>query len=108
MLSEFVLDPLRGRTRLWRVLWLYIFVVGASLRVLELLLLPDPAPSSAVRLFSFAVLLVTVYQLIAIWRCANNNPSPFFARFVRLLAILGFLVIPLFVYLLIMDPTGLW
>jgi hypothetical protein len=107
MISEFVLDPLRGRTRLWRVVWLYGFVAGACLSTARMFFLPAPASNSAIRSFASAGLLLSVYELIASWQCAYNNPSRFLARLVRTAVILSFISMPLFIYLLIVDPSAI-
>lgn len=53
------------------------------------------------RLVGLGALLVTLYQLAALWRCAHNSPSPFVARIVRTAVAIGFMLTPLFIYFVI-------
>jgi hypothetical protein len=43
MPSEILMDPLRGRTRLWRVFWLYGFAANVCYSVIVAALLPGSA-----------------------------------------------------------------
>lgn len=107
MLSEFILDPLRGRTRLWKVVWLYMFVASGCFSVLRILLLPAAPSDSAIRSFVSVGLVLSLYDLIALWQCAYNNPSRFLARFIRTTVVFSFITIPVFIYLLITDPGAI-
>jgi hypothetical protein len=93
---DFFLDPLRGRTRLWRVFWLYGIVVSACYIAIADALLPGP--SIANRFVGLGALMVALYQSAALWRCAYNSPSPFVARIVRTAVAVGLIVLPLFIY----------
>jgi hypothetical protein len=106
MLSAIFLDPLRGRTRLWRVVWLYMFVANGCFSAIGALFLAAPASTWAIRFFLFFGLVVGLYQLIALWQCAYNSPSPSLARLVRTVVAVSVLIVPLFIYLLITDPTA--
>lgn len=107
MLPEFVLDPLRGRTRLWRVVWLYGFVGSGCFSAVGMFFLPASASNSAIRSFVSVGLVLSLYGLVALWQCAYNNPSRFLARFVRTAVVLSFIFMPLFIYLLITDPSAI-
>lgn len=104
MISDFFLDPLLGRTRLWRVVWLYGFVITAGfVAIIEAI----QGDSNVRPGYSFAAgLVLTLYQLAALWQCARNNPSPFLARFVRMTVIMGFILLPLIIYLVITDSVA--
>ena len=102
VLSDFVLDPLRGRTPLWKVIWLYY--VAASI-VYSLLGMFIPSGSSAaLRLFTIGGVVLTVLQLVAFWRCAYNSSSRFAGHFVRGSVIVTFLLLPLAVYVMFKYP----
>jgi hypothetical protein len=104
MLSDFFLDPLLGRIRLWRVVWLYGFVLTAGFIAIIDAIQGD---SNLRPGYCFAAgIVLTLYQLTALWQCARNNPSPFLARFVRLTVIMGVFLLPLFIYLVITDSVA--
>ena len=92
MLSDFLLDPLRGRTRLWRVFWLYGLVVNCCFYAICAVILPGSKFTN--RLICLGALLLTLYQLVALWRCAYNGPSGFVARYVRLLVVMALIFMP--------------
>lgn len=96
MSLECFLDPLRGRTRLWRVFWLYGIVVSACYIAISDALLPGP--SIAKRFAGLGALMVALYQSAALWRCAYNSQSPFVARIVRTAVAVGLIVLLFFVY----------
>jgi hypothetical protein len=106
MLSAIFLDPLRGRTRLWRVV-LYMFVANCCFSTIGAFFLAATASTSMYRFFLFLGLVVGLYQLIALWQCAYNSRSPFLARLVRTAVAGSFLLVPFFIYVLITDPTAL-
>jgi predicted neutral ceramidase superfamily lipid hydrolase len=106
MLSAIFLDPLRGRTRLWRVAF-YMFVANCCFSAIGAFFLAAPASTSEYRFFLLLGLIVGLYQLIALWQCAHNSPSPFLARLVRTAVAGSFILVPLFIYLLITNPTVL-
>ena len=105
MLSEFVLDPLRGRTRLWKVVWLY--GLGGNLVYSAIIAPFFPGSTFTTRLCVLGGLILGLYQLAALWQCAYNGRSRFVARFVRASVVISLILVPLFVYLLIVDPIVL-
>jgi hypothetical protein len=96
--SQFFLDPLRGKTTLWRVCWLYSIVGGAILQALAWAVAGRSV--AAARTFALFALAYSIYVTISIYRCAGNCPWPTFGRVVRLCALVGLLVTPYMGYLL--------
>ena len=105
MLSDIVFDPLRGRTRLWKVVCLYGLVGSACYSAIVAGLLPSS--NFTTRLCVLVGLLLGLYQLAALWQCAYNSRSRFLARVIRTAVIVSLLLVPLFIYLLITDPSAL-
>lgn len=93
----FVTDPLRGKTPLGRVIWLYGIVGSLVYSVLGLLF--DVTNERALLLYTIGGLLYTVYVTIATYRCAGTVRSGFLRRLVQLSAVLTLLLLPLLAYL---------
>jgi len=92
-----IMDPLRGKTSLGRVFWVY-GVLG-SIVVSALGLLIDSGNEFATRLYIVFGLLFSVYVTVATYRCAGNCRSKSVARFVRISAIITLVLLPVFAYL---------
>ena len=92
-----VQDPLRGRTSLTKVFWLY-GVLG-SILVSAMGLLIDSSNVSAMRSYIVFGLLFSIYVTIATYQCAGNCDSKFLARLVRISAVISLLLLPVFAYL---------
>jgi hypothetical protein len=103
MLSDFLLDPLRGRTRLWRVVWLYC--LGSSVLYSLVTALFAPSSEFAQQAVLVGGLVLTVLQLVALWQCAYNCNSRFTAGFVRASVLVSALLIPVFIYLIVTMPA---
>ena len=96
-----VADPLRGRTSLSKVVWVYGLLGSLVYGALELLL--DPGNALVTRVYSVVGLLFSVYVTVATYRCAGNCASKFWGRMARISAVLSLLLLPLMAYL---DFTG--
>ena len=96
-----VIDPLRGRSSLSRVVWVYGLLGSLVYGALELLL--DPGNALVIRMYSVVGLLFSIYVTVAIYRCADNCSSKFWARMARVSAVLSLLLLPVLAYL---DFTG--
>jgi hypothetical protein len=96
-------EPLQGRTRLWKVVWLY----GLALTVVYSLIgLAVPLGNSAATWIYGAIgILITVYQLAALWQCAFNGPSRVVAVLVRVSVVLSLLLVPVLIYLYATQPA---
>jgi hypothetical protein len=100
-LTQFVKDPLEGKTSLSRVFWLYGVFGSLLYGSLELFL--NPENQFVMRLYTIFGLIFTVYVIIGTYRCANNCKSLWAARAARVGAIISLLLLPLLTYL---DLTG--
>jgi hypothetical protein len=100
-ITEFVKQPLEGKTSLSRVIWLYGLVGSLVYGSLELFL--NPESQFVMRVYTIVGLIFTVYCIVGTYRCAKNTKSPFVARSARIGAIILLLLLPLLVYV---DLTG--
>ena len=96
-----LIDPLRGKTSLSRVVWGYGLLGSIVYGAIELLL--DPANEFAMRTYTVGGLLFSIYVTIATYRCADNCASKFWGRMARISAVLSLLLLPVLAYL---DLTG--
>ena len=92
-----IIDPLRGRTALSRVVWLYGLVGSLAYGALELLL--DPANGFAMRLYSAGGVLFSLYVSVATYRCAFNSRARFWGWMARVGAVVSLLLLPVLAYL---------
>jgi hypothetical protein len=100
-ISDFLKEPLQGKTSLSRVVWLY--GVGGSLLVGAVELFLDPENQFVMRVYTILGFFFGVYVTLATYRCAKNCKSPLLARVVRVSAVLTLLLLPVLTYL---DLTG--
>lgn len=99
--NALIMDPLRGKTSLSRVFWLYGVFGSLVFGAFEFLL--DPENSLALRLYTIAGLIFSVYVTVATYRCAGNCDSVRLAKFARVSAIITLFLLPVLAYL---DLTG--
>ena len=97
LFSSALTDPLRGRTPLRRVFWVYCVLVSVVYSALGLLI--DPLNVTSVRVYTVLGLAIGVVQCIMLWQCAYNSRSRALGVWVRISVILGLLMIPLLLYL---------
>jgi hypothetical protein len=100
-ITEFVKQPLEGKTSLARVFWLYGVLGSLLYGSLELFL--NPENQFLMRVYTILGLIFTVYVIVGTYRCANNCKSAWAARTARVGAVISLLLLPLLVYL---DLTG--
>ena len=100
-IAAFLKEPLQGKTSLSRVIWLYGVLASILYSAIGLFL--NPENQWAMRIYAIGGLLVTIYTIVATYRCAGNSRSPALARVVRILAIISLLLLPVLAYL---DFTG--
>lgn len=100
-MTAFLKDPLLGKTSLSRVIWLYGVLGSLLYGAIELFLNPENA--LLMRLYMIGGVVLTLYVIVATYRCAGNCKSPALARIARVSAVISLLLVPLFVYL---DLTG--
>ena len=96
-----VQDPLRGKTSLTKVFWLY-GVLG-SILVSAIGLVIEPSNVFAMRVYTLFGLLFSVYVTIATYQCAGNCGSKSLAQFVRISAVISLVLLPVLAYL---ELTG--
>jgi hypothetical protein len=94
---SFIQAPLRGQTSLSKVFWLYGIAGSACYSAIGLLF--DAGNEIAMRIYVIGGLIFTVYVTLATYQCAGNSRSVALARFVRILAVISLLLLPLFAYL---------
>jgi hypothetical protein len=100
-IAQFVKQPLEGKTSLSRVFWLYGVFGSLLYGSLEFFL--DPENQFVMRIYTIVGLIITVYVIVATYRCANNTKSPWVARAARVSAIISLLLLPVLTYL---ELTG--
>jgi hypothetical protein len=103
-LGSFLLEPLRGKTSLSKVFWLYGLL--GSLLVSALGLAFDPGNELAMRMYIVFSLLFSVYVTVATYQCAPNCRSTFLARLARISAIASLVMLPVLVYLYFSGAIG--
>ncbi len=100
-LTQFVKDPLEGKTSLSRVVWLYGFLGSLLYGSLELFI--NLENQFVLRVYTILGLIYTVYVIVGTYRCANNTKSPWMARSARIGAIILLLLMPVLTYV---ELTG--
>jgi hypothetical protein len=98
-MSALLLEPLQGRTQLWRVVLIYGLGVNCAL---SLAALPfQPLQSTTLWLFLAIGLIVGLYQLFALWQCAYNSRFRPLGSIVRACVAVSILAVPLFIYIFV-------
>jgi hypothetical protein len=95
--SSFIWDPLRGKTSLSRVFWLYGVAGSAVYSVIGALF--DVTNSLAMRIYVIGGLIFSIYVTVATYQCAGNCRSVLLARVVRVSCVLSLLLLPVLAYL---------
>jgi hypothetical protein len=103
-LGSFLTEPLRGKTSLSRVFWLY-GIVG-SILVSALGLAIDPGNELATWIYTVFGLLFSVYVTVATYQCAPNCRSTFLARLARISAVASLVMLPVLAYLYFSGAIG--
>lgn len=99
--TEFVKEPLEGKTSLSRVFWLYGILGSLLYGCLEVFL--NPENQFVMRVYTILGLIFTVYVIVGTYRCAKNCRSPWAARAARIGAVISLLLLPVLAYL---ELTG--
>jgi hypothetical protein len=95
--TQFVKEPLEGKTSLSRVIWLYGLLGSLLYGSLELFL--DPENQFVMRVYTIVGLIFTVYVIVGTYRCAKNAKSRWAARSARIGAVIMLLLLPLLTYI---------
>jgi hypothetical protein len=96
-ITQFVKEPLEGKTSLSRVIWLYGIVGSLLYGCLELFL--NPENQFVMRAYTIVGVIFTAYCIVGTYRCAKNTKSLWMARSARIGAIILLLLLPLLTYL---------
>ena len=109
-MSAFLLEPLQGRTQLWRVVLIYGLGVNCALSLAALPFQPLQPP--ALWPLLALGLIVGLYQLFALWQCAYNSRFRPLGSIVRACVAASILAVPLFIYIFVtqqrMPLTNGW
>lgn len=96
-----LIEPLQGKTALTRVVWIYGLLGSVVYGAIELLL--NQGDPIAMRIYMIGGVLLSIYVVVAMYRCAFNGVSRFWGRMAQISAILSLLLLPVLAYL---DWTG--
>jgi hypothetical protein len=102
--SKFILDPLRGVTKLWKVAWFYSLVGGAVLQIVSLLFVKA---GGSVVVVSLVCLAYVTYVTFGFYRCAGNCPWPTIGRLVRFCSLTSLIAVLFLAYLILADGLSL-
>ncbi len=97
MWKQFISEPLRGRTPLWKVVWVQGFGVSVAYALLGTAFVPDSRGAAGAYLI-FG-LLIGVVQSVMLWQCAYNGRSRAAGTLLRVVVLIGAVLMPLAVYL---------
>jgi hypothetical protein len=101
MWKRYLIEPLKGKTSLSRVIWLYGFGVSAVYLLIE----PLFTGSRLAHGLYYAVgLVIAILQSVMLWQCSYNAKSPTYGRVLRVLVVVGLLLIPYMLYLIWSHP----
>jgi hypothetical protein len=100
-LEDFVKEPLRGKTSLSKVFWLYGMLGSLLFGSIELFL--NPENQFVMKVYTILGLIFSIYVTVGIYRCADNSRSRWMARSARVGAIITLFLLPVLTYL---DLTG--
>jgi hypothetical protein len=95
-ISDFVKEPLEGKTSLSKVVWLYGFAGSLLFGAIELFL--NPENQFVMHVYTILGLFFGIYVTLATYRCAKNSKSPLMARFVRIAAVITLVLLPVLTY----------
>jgi succinate-acetate transporter protein len=90
-------DPLRGKTSLAKVFWVYGLLGSVLVSAIGLVI--DSGNVFAMRVYTVFGLLFSVYVTIATYQCAGNCGSKSLAQFVRISAVISLVLLPVVAYL---------
>jgi len=96
-LGSLLMDPLRGKTSLSKVFWVYGLL--GSIVVSALGLAFDPGNELAMRIYTVFGLLYSLYAIVATYQCAANCRSTLVARLARISAVISLVALPVLAYL---------
>jgi hypothetical protein len=95
-LGALIWEPLKGKTSLSRVFWIYGVLGSVLVSAAELLI--DPESMLELRLYVVFSLLFSLYVTVATYQCAANCQSKLVAQLARISAVISLLALPLVAY----------
>ena len=98
-------EPLRGKTSLRKVIWIYGF--GASVIYMLLGWIFAPKTPSSITLYFLFGLALGILQSVMLWQCAYNSRFPAAGSLLRGVVVVGLLMVPLMLYVLFRHPEVL-
>ena len=98
MWPRWLTDALSGKVSLARAFWLYGLGVSVAFSVIAAVI--DIQNPLAVTIYFVLGVVVGVAQTVILWRSAYNSPSKFLGRVVRTAIVVGFIMVPLMLYLM--------
>ena len=98
---RYLTDPLKGKTPLWQVIWIYGFGVSLVCLLVEPLFVGSRLAHG---LYYALSLVIAIVQSVMLWQCAFNSKHPRYGYVLRLFVVLGALLIPLLLYVLWSRP----
>ncbi len=103
-MTSLILDPLRGRQRLWIVFWLY-WLVPQFLIERAIFMLPLSVETQ-IRTTLVCNGLYAIFSCVSLWRCAFNTDYRWLGYGARALAALNLLLVPAALYLAVTGDFG--
>ena len=98
---RYLTDPLKGKTPLWQVIWIYGFGVSLVCLLVEPLFVGSRLAHG---LYYALSLVIAIVQSVMLWQCSYNARSPTYGRFLRVVVVIGLLLIPYLLYLVWSHP----
>ncbi len=102
MWTRYLTEPLRGKTPLWQVIWIYGF--GASVIFALAQAIFAPRSRLGIGLYFAVGLVLGVLQSVMLWQCAYNSRHASYGHLLRFLVVLGALLTPLLLYFVWRHP----
>ena len=96
-MSRLLLDPWRGRQRLWIVFLFYWLAPQILIEYLVHLLVPEL--DAAIRTTLIVNGAWSIYSCVSLWRCAFNADWRWLGYLARILAAVNLIVLPVAFYL---------
>jgi len=103
--TEFLKEPLQGKTSLSRVVWLYSVLGSLLFGAIELFL--NPENQFVMRIYTFLGFFFGIYISVAVYLCAKNCKSPAVARVARVCAVISLVLVPALTYLELQGALSL-
>jgi hypothetical protein len=101
MWQRYLIDPLRGKTPLWQVIWIYGLGVSIVYGLLEPLFSGTRLGN---RVYWALGIVIGILQSVMLWQCAYNSKRPGYGPVLRVLVVVAALLFPLMLYFIWSHP----